>query len=74
MGIRNKEKERNEIKSNVGTIVGIESEKTESKEHLTQKAYYIRKDQYRKLRLLAVNRDTDISFLIREMLDKYLDE
>jgi len=80
MGIRNKEKERQEIKSNVGAIVGIgdkeidEDKEPEGSENLTQKAYYVTKEQYRKLRILSVNRDKDMSFLIREMLDKYLDD
>jgi hypothetical protein len=75
MGIRDKEKNRQEITSNVGAIVGVEKE-TKNTEianlDLTQKAYYITKVQYRKLRMLSVNRDVDMSFLIREMLDKYL--
>ena len=75
-GIRSREKERQEVKSNVGAIVGIDEEKaTEtSNDELTQKAYYVTKEQYRKLRILSVTRDKDMSFLIREMLDKYLGE
>jgi len=77
MGIRDKEKTRQDIKSNVGAIVGKE-EKNKFIEienaNLTQKAYYITKSQYRKLRILSVNRDVDMSYLIREMLDKYLNE
>jgi len=71
MGIRDKEKSRQDIKSNVSAIVGVEKN-TEANEDLTQKAYYITKAQYRKLRMLSVNRDVDMSYLIREMLDKYL--
>jgi len=78
MGIRNKEKERQEIKSNVGAIAGVGDKKNEAQEiigeELTQKAYYVTKKQYRKLRMLSVTRDKDMSFLIREMLDKYLSE
>jgi len=79
MGIRDKEKARQDIKSNVGAIVGKEenskfSNSEISNANLTQKAYYITKSQYRKLRILSVNRDVDMSYLIREMLDKYLDE
>jgi len=75
MGIRDKEKSRQDIKSNVGAIVGKEINKIpEENIDLTQKAYYITKSQYRKLKMLAVNRDVDMSYLIREMLDKYLDE
>ena len=77
MGIRDKEKSRQDIKSNVGAIVGVK-EKNKSletvSEDLTQKAYYITKAQYRKLRILAVERDVDMSYLIREMLDKHLNE
>lgn len=77
MGIRDKEKKRQNIKSNVSAIAEIEREEknpeTEN-EDLTQKAYYITKTQYRKLRILAVNRDVDMSYLMREMLDKYLSE
>jgi len=76
MGIRDKEKARQDIKSNVGAIVGVKENKLSeiSNEDLTQKAYYITKTQYRKLRMLAVERDVDMSYLIREMLDKYLSE
>jgi hypothetical protein len=77
MGIRDKEKSRQDIKSNVGTIIGIDKKEnfTETaNEDLTQKAYYITKNQYRKLRILAVNREVDMSYLVREMLDKYLSE
>ena len=76
MGIRDKEKSRQDIKSNVGAIVGVEKNKSPetTSEDLTQKAYYITKTQYRKLRILAVERDVDMSYLIREMLDKYLSE
>ena len=76
MGIRDKEKSRQDIKSNVGAIVGVKGNKPSeiSNESLTQKAYYITKTQYRKLRILAVERDVDMSYLIREMLDKYLSE
>ena len=75
MGIRDKEKSRQDIKSNVSAIVGVEKEKNGEtlNEDLTQKAYYITKSQYRKLRILSANRDVDMSYLIREMLDKYLD-
>ena len=72
MGIRDKEKSRHDIKSNVGAIVGKEN--IAGTLNLTQKAYYITKSQYRKLRMLSVNRDVDMSHLIREMLDKYLSE
>ena len=74
MGIRDKEKARQDIKSNVGAIVGVEKSVDISAEDLTQKAYYITKAQYRKLRILSANRDVDMSYLIREMLDKYLSE
>jgi len=74
MGIRDKEKSRQDIKSNVGAIVGKEKEDITGTLDLTQKAYYITKSQYRKLRMLSVNRDVDMSHLIREMLDKYLSE
>jgi len=79
MGIRDKEKSRQDIKSNVGVIVGVGKENKNkssetASEDLTQKAYYITKAQYRKLRILSVNRDVDMSYLIREMLDKYLNE
>jgi len=75
MGIRNKEKERQEIKSNVSAIVGMENNKNEIiNGDLTQKAYYVTKDQYRRLRMLSITRDKDMSFLIREMLDRYLSE
>jgi hypothetical protein len=72
MGIRDKEKSRQDIKSNVGVIVGVEKAAVRANEDLTQKAYYITKEQYRKLRVLSANRDADMSYLIREMLDKYL--
>lgn len=73
MGIRDKEKSRQDIKSNVGAIVGVEEENSETVNlDLTQKAYYITKSQYKKLRILSANRDVDMSYLIREMLDKYL--
>jgi len=79
MGIRAKEKARQDIQSNVGAIVGKENKNKISNSEttnadLTQKAYYITKSQYRKLRILSVNRDVDMSYLIREMLDKYLDD
>jgi hypothetical protein len=77
MGIRDKEKSRQDIKSNVGSIIGVEKEEKNpmtANEDLTQKAYYITKAQYRKLRILSANRDVDMSYLIREMLDKYLSE
>jgi hypothetical protein len=82
MGIRDKEKARQDIKSNVGAIVGKEENEENDKfsdleianTDLTQKAYYITKSQYRKLRILSVNRDVDMSCLLREMLDKYLNE
>jgi hypothetical protein len=74
MGIRDKEKSRHDIKSNVGAIVGVTSEPETANENLTQKAYYITKEQYRKLKILSANRDIDMSCLIREMLDKYLDD
>ena len=77
MGIRDKEKARQDIKSNVGAIVGVEKEEKSSEiasGDLTQKAYYITKAQYRKLRILSANRDADMSCLIREMLDKYLND
>jgi len=75
MGIRDKEKSRQDIKSNVGTIVGKKEENNiEDNINLTQKAYYITKEQYKKLRLISVHRDMDMSCLIREMLDKYLNE
>lgn len=79
MGIRDKEKERQEVKSNVSTIVGKEStEKSEAEEtpneKLTQKAYYITADQYYKLRMLSVKRNKDISSLLREILDEYFSE
>jgi hypothetical protein len=77
MGIRDKEKSRQDIKSNVGAIVGIEKEDNNLHEmanaDLTQKAYYITKSQYRKLRMLSASRDVDMSYLIREMLNKYLE-
>lgn len=72
MGIRDKEKSRQDIKSNVGAIIGVENSETDNLD-LTQKAYYITKSQYKKLRILSANRDVDMSYLIREMLDKYLD-
>jgi hypothetical protein len=75
MGIRDKEKTREGIKSNVSAIVGKEDENKiaeASNTDLTQKAYYITKSQYRKLRMLSASRDVDMSYLIREMLDKYL--
>jgi len=74
MGIKDKEKSRQTINSNVGAIVGVEKNSQSANEDLTQKAYYITKAQYRKLRILSVNRDVDMSCLIREMLDKYLSE
>jgi len=74
MGIRDKEKSRQDIKSNVSAIVGVEKNTDISNDDLTQKAYYITKTQYRKLRMLSVNRDVDMSYLIREMLDKYLSD
>ena len=77
MGIRDKEKARQDIKSNVGAIVGKEEKNKFSEtanEDLTQKAYYITKSQYHKLRILSVNRDVDMSYLVREMLNKYLSE
>ena len=78
MGIRDKEKARADIKSNVGAIVGKE-EKPEAKNFpedldLTQKAYYITKAQHRRLKILAASREADMSCLIREMLDKYLND
>jgi len=72
VGIRDKEKSRQDIKSNVGAIIGVENSETDNLD-LTQKAYYITKSQYKKLRILSANRDVDMSYLIREMLDKYLD-
>ena len=77
MGIRDKENSRKSVNSNVGAIVGKETkQETPSalNEDLTQKAYYITKYQYRKLRMLSVNREVDMSYLIREMLDKYLQD
>lgn len=77
MGIRDKEKSRQDIKSNVSTIVGVAKEEKNTEiasEDLTQKAYYITKSQYRKLRMLSAKRDVDMSYLIRAMLDKYLSE
>jgi predicted DNA-binding protein len=77
MGIRDKEKSRQDVKSNVGAIVGKEEKSKLSNianADLTQKAYYITKSQYRKLRILSVHREVDMSYLIREMLDKYLNE
>jgi len=74
MGIRDKENAR-DVVSNVGAIVGKEKKRLPPESiDLTQKAYYITKAQYRKLRMLSVNRGEDMSCLIREMLDRYLDE
>lgn len=37
-----------------------------------QRAYYISDEQYKKLRLLAVEKDTDTSSLVREALENFL--
>jgi len=57
MGIRDKEKSRQDIKSNVSAIVGVEQKGSISEpanSDLTQKAYYITKSQYKKLPTAAV--------------------
>ena len=38
----------------------------------SQRAYYITDEQYRKLKILAVENDTDTSSLVREALDNFL--
>lgn len=37
-----------------------------------QRAYYITDEQYKKLKILAVENDTDTSSLVREALDNFL--
>ncbi|NMB09144.1 MAG: hypothetical protein GX982_00450, partial [Tissierellia bacterium] len=38
----------------------------------SQRAYYITDEQYRELKILAVENDTDTSSLVREALDNFL--
>ena len=38
----------------------------------SQRAYYITDEQYKKLKILAVEKDTDTSSLVREALDNFL--
>ncbi len=40
----------------------------------SQRAYYITDEQYRKLKILAVENDTDTSSLVREALDQFLNK
>lgn len=37
-----------------------------------QRAYYITDEQYKKLKIIAVENDTDTSSLVREALDNFL--
>lgn len=38
----------------------------------SQRAYYITDEQYKKLKIIAVENDTDTSSLVREALDNFL--
>ncbi|HHY08912.1 MAG TPA: hypothetical protein GX530_10465 [Corynebacteriales bacterium] len=40
----------------------------------SQRAYYITDEQYRELKILAVENDTDTSSLVREALDQFLNK
>lgn len=74
MGIRDKEKARQGFISNVSAITGVENKAdvpANDDDKLTQKAYYITKGQYRKLRILAAETEKDMSCLVREILDQY---
>lgn len=48
---------------------GIEPKKSDVK--LSQRGYYITDEQYKKIKLLAVEKDTDTSSIVREAIDKY---
>lgn len=55
------------------------SEKLETKQKrpstksgLVQRAYYIKDEQYKALKLIAIEKETDTSSLVREALDTYI--
>ena len=74
--IPNEEKE-NEVEEKK---IEIKTEKKEVKKTrpfikdggYSQRAYYITDEQYRELKILAVENDTDTSSLVREALDNFL--
>ncbi len=74
--IPNEEKE-NEVEEKK---IEIKTEKKEVKKTrpfikdggYSQRAYYITDEQYRELKILAVENDTDTSSLVREALDQFL--
>ncbi len=76
--IPNEEKE-NEVEEKK---IEIKTEKKEVKKTrpfikdggYSQRAYYITDEQYRELKILAVENDTDTSSLVREALDQFLNK
>ena len=48
-------------------------EKSASSKKLTHKSYYITPEQYKKVRLYAVENDTDASSVIRAAIDYYFE-
>lgn len=76
-GISRNEEKNEEVKA--GKKVDNKPEKVErtrpfiQSSGYQQRAYYISDEQYKKLRLLAVERDTDTSSLVREALENFLE-
>lgn len=63
-----------EKKINTEDISKTKSKKPSSKKsELIQRAYYIREEQYKKLRFLAVEQDTDASSIVRQALDLFFE-
>jgi hypothetical protein len=54
-----------------GVTPVAQSQETPEKPKLTHKSYYITPEQYKKIRLYAVENDTDASSVIRAAIDLY---
>lgn len=80
-GIPNDEEKNDEEKNMEVKINEKRNNKTEKTERTRpyiqssgyqQRAYYISDEQYKELKLLAIEHDTDTSSLVREALDQFL--